>query len=260
MKHTKTNLIKGVWDEFNTVTAKKSGALDSTFLNRMMADIFCPGPHINYVIDFASQEFSYLGENMGKHLGLNISDHRLNDFLKLIHPDDLPHVVKCEEKVLDFIANKIPPQKITKYKFVYSHRYKHLDGQYHLYLHQAIALSLDEFERMSQVLSVDVQIGHITNKNNMLLSIIGLDGEPSYLGINPYADIESYLTPISNDFSSRELEVIRLFSEGYTAKEIAGLLHVSEGTVRTHRQNVLAKSDCRNMTSLVAWCIRQGWV
>lgn len=57
-------------------------------------------------------------------------------------------------------------------------------------------------------------------------------------------------------FTNRELEIIHLFAEGFTAREIAKHLQIAVGTIRTHRQNALSKSKCRNMTHLVAYCIR----
>lgn len=46
------------------------------------------------------------------------------------------------------------------------------------------------------------------------------------------------------DFTCRELEVLRFVKNGYTCKEIADLLFISELTVRKHRQNILSKMGC----------------
>lgn len=54
----------------------------------------------------------------------------------------------------------------------------------------------------------------------------------------------------NKQYSDRELEVLLHFSKGLTAKEIAAAMNLSVGTIRTHRQNILSKSnekkyDCR---------------
>ena len=49
----------------------------------------------------------------------------------------------------------------------------------------------------------------------------------------------------------REKEVLTLIAEGMTNSEIAEKLFISVTTVDTHRKNILAKFDCRNIASLI---------
>lgn len=49
----------------------------------------------------------------------------------------------------------------------------------------------------------------------------------------------------------REKEVLELIANGMTNNEIAGKLFVSVATVDTHRKNLLAKFDARNIAMLV---------
>lgn len=51
--------------------------------------------------------------------------------------------------------------------------------------------------------------------------------------------------------SRREKEVLGLILEEYTTKEIAEKLHISFGTVETHRRNMLIKTGARNTVGLV---------
>jgi DNA-binding NarL/FixJ family response regulator len=57
--------------------------------------------------------------------------------------------------------------------------------------------------------------------------------------------------------SARELEVLRLLAEGYTAEQIAGRIFVSRRTVETHRQNILEKTKTRNTAHLIVYAARQ---
>jgi DNA-binding CsgD family transcriptional regulator len=52
-------------------------------------------------------------------------------------------------------------------------------------------------------------------------------------------------------FSVRELEIIKLVSEGKESKEIAEMLFLSNHTVDTHRKNVLKKSGLKDFSSLI---------
>lgn len=49
----------------------------------------------------------------------------------------------------------------------------------------------------------------------------------------------------------REKEVLRLIAEGMTTQEIAGNLFVSPTTVETHRKNLLAKLEAKNVASMI---------
>jgi DNA-binding CsgD family transcriptional regulator len=53
--------------------------------------------------------------------------------------------------------------------------------------------------------------------------------------------------------SERELEFARLVAEGMRNSEVAQALWISEGTVRTHLQNIFAKLEIHNRTQLALW-------
>jgi DNA-binding CsgD family transcriptional regulator len=51
--------------------------------------------------------------------------------------------------------------------------------------------------------------------------------------------------------SKREIEIIRLSSEGLTAAQIAEKLFLSVHTVNTHRQRIYAKMDVKNVSDML---------
>ena len=53
--------------------------------------------------------------------------------------------------------------------------------------------------------------------------------------------------------SPREIEVAEQIAKGLCAKAIAARLHISENTVRNHRQNMLTKLKFTDKTQLVLW-------
>jgi DNA-binding NarL/FixJ family response regulator len=55
-------------------------------------------------------------------------------------------------------------------------------------------------------------------------------------------------TPV---LTRREKEVLELIAEGMTNNEIAQKLFISVTTVDTHRKNLLAKFECRNIAALI---------
>jgi DNA-binding NarL/FixJ family response regulator len=67
--------------------------------------------------------------------------------------------------------------------------------------------------------------------------------------------------PLREDpLTRREQEVIKLVAEGYTNKQIAETLVISEKTVERHRANILEKLGMRDRVELTRYAIRQGLI
>jgi DNA-binding NarL/FixJ family response regulator len=67
--------------------------------------------------------------------------------------------------------------------------------------------------------------------------------------------------PLREDpLSPREQEVIKLVAEGYTNKQIAETLVISEKTVERHRANILDKLGMRDRVELTRYAIRHGLI
>jgi DNA-binding NarL/FixJ family response regulator len=58
------------------------------------------------------------------------------------------------------------------------------------------------------------------------------------------------------NLSQRELEIIKLMSKEYTAREIAEKLFISERTVDGHRERILEKTKARNTVGIVMYAVK----
>lgn len=61
----------------------------------------------------------------------------------------------------------------------------------------------------------------------------------------------------SEGLSPRESEVLQLIAEGYTNKEIAGILSISLKTVQTHRSNLMQKLGLHDRGELIKYAIQK---
>lgn len=61
-----------------------------------------------------------------------------------------------------------------------------------------------------------------------------------------------------NDISEKEYEVIQLVAEGYSNKEIAQKLFLSEGTVRNYLSTILEKLQLRDRTQLAIFYLKNA--
>ncbi|MBV9943521.1 MAG: response regulator transcription factor [Solirubrobacterales bacterium] len=67
--------------------------------------------------------------------------------------------------------------------------------------------------------------------------------------------------PLREDpLTPREQEVVKLVAEGYTNKQIAETLVISEKTVERHRANILEKLGMRDRVELTRYAIRHGLI
>jgi NarL family two-component system response regulator LiaR len=58
--------------------------------------------------------------------------------------------------------------------------------------------------------------------------------------------------------TERETEVLQLLAQGRSNREIAGVLTISEATVRTHVSNILAKLNLCSRTQAALYALREG--
>ena len=58
---------------------------------------------------------------------------------------------------------------------------------------------------------------------------------------------------IEEDFSEREMDVIKLIAEGLSNKEIAGKLYLSEGTVKNYISAILNKTGLEHRTQIAIY-------
>jgi two-component system response regulator NreC len=71
---------------------------------------------------------------------------------------------------------------------------------------------------------------------------------------------ESGSTPVLEDLTPREREVLTHIAEGYTNREIAENLVISVKTVDRHRENIMQKLNLHNRVELVKYAIEKGLI
>lgn len=67
-------------------------------------------------------------------------------------------------------------------------------------------------------------------------------------------------SPAKEDFTQRELDVLRSLAHGRTNREIAEELVVGEETIKTHVGNILAKLHLAHRTQAVVFALKEGLI
>ncbi len=65
---------------------------------------------------------------------------------------------------------------------------------------------------------------------------------------------------LSQKVSGRETEILQMISEGYTVKEIASSLYLSEHTIISHKKNLSEKLSAKNCVDLIVKAIKMGLI
>lgn len=245
--------IQNLYDVWQPNRIAKNNASDRISFDDLANSIISTGPFYFYVMDFFDMSLSHISSAITQIHGFNPETVTFNDILGAIHPDDVDFVAKAEAFSTNFFYKKIGYEKLLNYKISYNFRFRLADGEYALFNHQSLMLSMDDNGGLGKALNIHTRIDHLSNVNTYKISFVGLNGEPSFMNLNSNEENNDII-----EFSKREIDIIKLISNGLSNAEIAEKLFISALTVKKHRNNVLTKSDSKNTAQLIKNCILQG--
>jgi DNA-binding NarL/FixJ family response regulator len=120
--------------------------------------------------------------------------------------------------------------------------------------------------------------GYVMFKENQLLPVLNLKvffeiadiktDETIVLTIFRYEESTGYQKVFTKAYgkynnsllTQREIEIIRLCSEGLSSKMIAEKLNLSIHTVKNHKRHCMDKTSTHNISELIHVCIQNHWL
>lgn len=210
-------------------------------------------------VDHSSRQFACIYDHCPDHFSCFKNEvlHKNLDFHALhFHPED--RMLWCEEAfpdILKFIDSQSDPE-LQDYRFSFNHRYIRMDGSISQFLHEGSFTFADDKCLPVLNLKVFTEIGDIKSDETIVLSIFRYSADQGYQKVfaRVYANVHNSL------LSHREMEIIRLCSEGYSSKMIADKLNLSIHTVKNHKRNCMEKTLTHNITELINLCIKSHWL
>lgn len=233
---------------------------------KQMASLFSPGKFYYYIVNFHNMNLDYVHPGTEEVLGISPEKFTIEKLLNQFSPQEYDMVEKKESVIADFRYNFLDPQEMPYYKVLHFLHIKDTDNNLHTILHQSTPLSVSEDGRLKHVIGVHTDISQLSLAKNNKLSFVHLNGGESYWNIDPE---DGTFDPeksnpnkeiITRVLTDKEIQITQLLSKGYTAKEISKKLYISFNTVRTHRKNILKKTNCANTAELVAKCVIEGLI
>jgi len=246
---------KNIWYKIAKYNENEQALQEIEWYKKML-NIFHVGDFYYFIFNCTTAQIEWTSNSITKILGIDSPAEFTIDFiLENIHPEDLPYFLDFENQVTLFF-NQLPTDKVLKYKVSYDYRMRRKDGTYVRILQQAVTVQTNLEGAVIRVLDVHTDISHLKKENGSKLSFIGLEGEPSIL---EFAYSKDFLTNTSK-LTKREKQILKLIAEGFSSNEIGEKLFIASITVKKHRQNILKKTDCKNITQLINECTLQGLI
>ncbi len=243
-----------IWKEIGQY--KKPGEIQvEVEIYKKMLNLFQVGDYCYFIFNPPEMLIESTNDSIFKLLGYTNEEFTLEKFLEVIHPDDLDTYLNFEATITEFWKN-LPPEKVFKYKTRYDFRIRCKDGQIKRLLQQVAVLQSDENGAVLRTFVIFTDISELKKSNKMILSIIGLEGEPSYVDIQPIQKMH----PHKSILTKKEREILHLLFEGHSSTEIADILCISLHTVNSHRKNILRKTNTNSVLQLMKLGLEKGWI
>ncbi|OEY72722.1 response regulator transcription factor [Salegentibacter salarius] len=262
------NSIANYWKETYSQECKNTKKYEHSAHFKRMADFMAPGKSYYYIANFQSLEIEMISDSVCKFIkkdSIPEDGVKFQEILALALPEEIEKIQRKEQVIRDFFVDYLPTNKVQDYKVLYTYVIKDSGGKRRVMLHQATTLSQDKEGRFVHVFSIHTDISHLTNQSVEEISFLNIRGGKSYLNVPTKKgrfepENHSDEANIKDQLSKRDLEITKLISEGLNAEEIGERLFISSHTVRTHRKNILKKTDSKNTIQLVARTIAGGLI
>lgn len=246
---------KKIWRTAVNIDSDYSKELELELdFHKRLLEIVHVGKYFYLVFNIFKSEIEFISESVLDILGYEPKEMTALFVLENIHPEDKSYFLNFEHRSIEFFK-ALPFEKISKYKAQYDFRLRAQNNTYIRILQQMIQIDYDE-KNFYRSLVIQTDISHLKKEGVPCLSIIGLDGEPSFYNIQD----TNIFKKTYDLFTLREREILKCIVEGKSSKTIADELFISLHTVSTHRKNILAKANCKTPLDLATKAINEGWV
>ncbi|MPT32983.1 MAG: LuxR family transcriptional regulator [Chryseobacterium sp.] len=218
-----------------------------------MLNIFQAGEYYYLLFDLVNGDVASVSDELKNVLGYDPKELNSQLLFDIIHPNDRFFLINFEEIITGFL-NSISFEEYPFYKFQYDVRLKSKDGIYKRILVQYLMVDYNS-RNIFHSFHIHTDISHIKSEGEPCVSIVGIEGRPSYYNIKNFI-----LTKSFDLFTKREREILKGIVEGKTSQQIADELFISLYTVNAHRRNIMEKANVKTPIELVQKCLKEGWV
>jgi len=239
-KERKKNIISSVIQNANHTKNANDGTLTFELSKNLPEEFFPIGTSARFIYDIGNGYFTYFDESI-----LELTGHHANEIV-FSDPVDFILQIVIDEHI--FVLSELTQESFLlckNYRNAESitlnleYNIKTTSGDHKRILSQYTPVYFEEdgYPKINKGRMIDIT--HLKKDGVPLLYIIVDNKMVLIQKGNPQQMMKSN----NVIFSNKEVEVLRLISEGYTIKETASFMKCSIATVYTHRKNIRLKSN-----------------
>ncbi|QSE98135.1 response regulator transcription factor [Fulvivirga lutea] len=248
-----------IYDEvFETIKELKGDVIETHIKRLKELDKLIPPSAMFFCItNTTKRSFEFVSKNFSYATGLDrkkMEDEGMTYWWSRYHPDEASIWLKVLSELMEFTLAEIPQEDRKRVSYIWNYSIKNSKDEYLNVTQHTTPMYFDD-EGKPVIGLAHYSVTGSGDRIPMKSTALILNANDEYETIY-YKNYSQHL--LENKYSHRERDILRLLSLGHSTSEIAKKLFISEHTVHTHRKNILAKTDCQNITELVAKCIRDG--
>jgi DNA-binding CsgD family transcriptional regulator len=202
------------------------------------------------VANLAEIRFLYVSEGIRKMIGVDPAQLNAGHFVEVVHPDDLTRLGLLRAQTF-VVEKEVLETKKGSSLVSFTVRLRNTAGVYFNCLCQAYFFYSPIPPRGVYLIQVISNVDRFEMRKRGFHHYKGKD-------LSHFRFPDQALLNIGPDFSSRELEILKLIESGMSSKEIADKLFLSVHTVNTHRRNILDQCGKDNISNLIYELQEQG--
>ncbi|WP_044207412.1 LuxR C-terminal-related transcriptional regulator [Flammeovirga sp. OC4] len=210
----------------------------------------------HYIYDCTKLRFEHLSPSFTEETGYAIHEALFNSDFSLTPPKDYAPILKTLGELLTFFVHHFY-ENLEHYTIFYYYPLLHKDGNVYPCLVQVRVLELDDNNNLKYVLAYNQIIKKdYDNTKAFNLSFIAHDQKlPSYYHVDTIENFEQVIN--IRKLTKREIEILKLVSEGHSNNAISTILNISTHTISTHKKNIISKTNTPNIMVAIQKAILQ---
>lgn len=234
------------WKEFITSAGSLLEELSKDELRMFNDHISLKLDSYYFVLNCITTDIEQYSDDFTRVLGYSHKEFSFEKLIQIVHPDDAAIFMAHEQLALKFCLNT-PIEKQKQFKTVHDFRIRKKSGAYIRVMQQAVAYELTD-TCVLKTLVHHFDISTIKSSEVCQLHFIDQLGKETVYNVTEETVLQ---TPASFSLTKREREILYQLDKGYNSEQIAENLFISVHTVRTHRKNLLNKTNSENTIELL---------
>jgi len=228
-----------------------------TSFNRQAFNILTHSVPMIYLLDYTTGKYAFVSSQCDA-MGLpyqRMMDGGVDFVLERYHPADLK--LFSEQIFPDRLKllKDIPVDQHKDHIFSFNYRIKNSTGEYVNIIQRNSFIQSDEKGNPLLSLGVVTNIDHFKEASPVIQLVEKVNNHADRVEL--VAKNTYYLHEEDKIFSKREQEILLYLADGFTSKQIADKLFLSEFTIINHKRNMHHKSNTQNTAALINFAFRQ---